>query len=251
MRLPVPGRALAAALALLLVAAAPAPKPGGVEVRTADYTFSYRWPAAVEAIPALRARLDAEQAGLRRDLARNAAEWREAVASDPDLHRDRIWAPYDMRTEWKVVANLPGWLSLSKAYSLYEGGAHPNHNFGSLVWDRGAGQARRPLDLFVSAKALDAAIRKPFCDALDRQRAERRGAPVNRASGDDFDACIAPSEQTVILGSSNRKTFNRIGILVPHYAAGPYAEGAYDVTVPVTPEVLKAVKPEFRAAFSP
>lgn len=247
MRLPVPRRALAAALALLLVAAAPAPKPGGVEVKTADYTFSYRWPAAVEAIPALRARLDAEQAGLRRDLARSAGDWRREAAGDPDLR----FVPYDMQTEWKVVANLPGWLSLSKAYSIYEGGAHPNHDFGSLVWDRGAGQGRKPLDLFVSAKALDAAIRKPFCDALDRQRAERRGAPVNRASGDDFDACIAPSEQTVILGSSNRKTFNRIGILVPHYAAGPYAEGAYDVTVPVTPEVLKAVKPEFRAAFSP
>lgn len=251
MRIRVPVRALAAAVALLLVAAAPSAKTGGVEVKTADYTFSYRWPAAVEAIPALRARMDAEQAGLRRDLARNAAEWREAVASDPDLHPDRRWVPYDLQAEWKVVANLPGWLSLSKAYSIYEGGAHPNHNFGSLVWDRTAGQARKPLDLFVSAKALDAAIGKPFCDALDRQRAERRGAPVNRASGDDFDACIAPSEQTVILGSSNRKTFNRIGILVPHYAAGPYAEGAYDVTVPVTPEVLKAVKPEFRAAFSP
>lgn len=251
MRTPGLRPALAAAIALTLLAAAPAPRPGGVEVKTADYTFSYRWPAAVEAIPALRARLDAEQAGLRRDLARNAAEWREAVASDPDLHRDRIWVPYDMQTEWKVVTSLPGWLSLSKTFSIYEGGAHPNHDFGALVWDRTAGQARKPLDLFVSARALDAAVRKPFCDALDAQRAERRGEPVNRASGDDFDACIAPSEQTVILGSSNRKTFNRIGILVAPYAAGPYAEGSYDITVPVTPAVLQAVKPEFRAAFSP
>ena len=245
MKLPAPGRALAAAFALLLVAAAPASKPGGVEVKTADYTFSYRWPAAVDAIPALRSRLDAEQSSLRRDLARSAGAWRKEVAGDPDLR----FVPYDLQTEWKVVANLPDWLSLSKASSLYEGGAHPNHDFGSLVWDRAAGQARKPLDLFVSAKALDAAIARPFCDALDRQRAKRRGAPVNRASGDDFDACIAPSEQTVILGSSNRRTFNRIGILVPHYAAGPYSEGSYDVTVPVTAEVLKAVKPEFRAAF--
>lgn len=238
---------VAIAIALMTAAAAPAPKPGGVEVRTADYTFKYRWPAAVEAIPALRARLDAEQAGLRRDLARGAAESRRDAAGDPDLR----FVPYDMETEWKVVANLPGWLSLSKAFSLFEGGAHPNHNFGSLLWDRGAGRARNPLDLFTSAKALDAAIRQPFCDALDRERAVRRGAPMNRDSGDGFDACIAPSEQTLILGSSNRKTFNRIGILVPHYAAGPYAEGAYDITVPVTPAVLQAVKPEFRAAFGP
>lgn len=247
MRTPGLRPALAAAIALTLLAAAPAPRPGGVEVKTADYTFSYRWPAAVEAIPALRARLDAEQAGLRRDLARGASDWRREAAKDPDLR----FVPYDMQTEWKVVTSLPGWLSLSKTFSIYEGGAHPNHDFGALVWDRTAGQARKPLDLFVSARALDAAVRKPFCDALDAQRAERRGEPVNRASGDDFDACIAPSEQTVILGSSNRKTFNRIGILVAPYAAGPYAEGSYDITVPVTPAVLQAVKPEFRAAFSP
>ena len=247
MRPPVLRGALAAAAVVLLVAAAPAPKPGGVVVKTADYAFSYRWPAAVEALPALRARLDAEQAGLRRDLARESGEARRDAAADPDMR----FVAYEMQAEWKVVTNLPGWLSLSQQVSVYEGGAHPNHGFDALLWDRAAGRARKPIDLFVSAAALDAAIRNPFCDALDRQRAERRGAPVNRASGDDFDACIAPSEQTVILGSSDRKRFNRIGILVAPYAAGPYAEGAYDVTVPVTPEVLKAVKPEFRAAFGP
>ncbi|MFM8939103.1 MAG: PdaC/SigV domain-containing protein [Phenylobacterium sp.] len=251
MRLPGPGRTLAAAFALLIVAATPAPTSGGVEVKTADYTFSYRWPAAVEAIPALRARLNTEQAGLRRDLARNAAEWREDVAADPDLHPYRRFVPYLFSAEWKVVATLPGWLSLSQQVSVFEGGAHPNQGFDSLAWDRAAGVARRPLDLFVSAAALDAAVRAPFCDALDAQRAKRRGEPVNRQSGEEFDACIAPSEQTVILGSSNRKTFNRIGILVAPYAAGPYVEGSYDVTVPVTPAVLQAVKPEFRAAFGP
>jgi hypothetical protein len=244
-RLPVPGRVLAAAVALLLVAASPAPKAGGVSVKTADYDFAYRWPAEVEAIPALRARMAAEQSELRRSLASDAGEARRAAAADPDLR----FVPFQYAAEWKVVTNLPGWLSLSKAFSLFEGGAHPNHDFGSLVWDRAAGQARRPLDLFVSTAALDAAIRDPFCEALDRERAARRGEPVNRASGDGFDACIAPSEQTVILGSSNRKTFNRIGILVAPYAAGPYAEGSYDITVPVTPAVLQAVKPEFRAAF--
>ena len=55
----------------------------------------------------------------------------------------------------------------------------------------------------------------------------------------------------MILGSSDRKRFNRIGLLVGPYAAGPYAEGSYDITLPVTPAVLKAVKPEFRAAFGP
>lgn len=238
---------LIAAAAVSLVAAGPAPKPGGVSVKTADYEFTYRWPAAADAIPALRARLAAEQSELRRSLARDAGEARREAAADPDLR----FVPYQFSAEWKVVTSLPGWLSLSQMVSTYEGGAHPNSGFDSLVWDRAAGVARKPLDLFISAKALDAAIRGPFCDALDRERSVRRGAPVNRASGDEFDACIAPSEQTLILGSSDRKRFNRLGLLVGPYAAGPYVEGSYEVTLPVTPAVLQAVKPEFRAAFGP
>jgi hypothetical protein len=242
-------RALIAIVALLATAAAPVPKPesGGVDARTADYVFSYSWPAQVEAIPALRAHLAADQAERKRTLAGEAAEARRAAATDPDLR----FVPYTLEVEWQVVTDLPGWLSLSQRNSHFEGGAHPNSGFDSRVWDRKAGRALAPRDLFVSAKALDAAIRGPFCDALDRERAVRRGEPVNRASGDDFDACIAPSEQTLILGSTDRKRFNRIGILVSPYAAGPYAEGSYDITVPVTPAVLQAVKPEFRAAFGP
>ena len=242
-------RVLIAVVALLATAAAPAPKPssGGVDARTADYVFSYSWPAQVEAIPALRAHLAADQAERKRTLAGEAAEARRAAAADPDLR----FVPYTLEVEWQVVADLPGWLSLSQRNSHFEGGAHPNSGFDSRVWDRKAGRALAPRDLFVSAKALDAAIRGPFCDALDRERAVRRGEPVNRASGDDFDACIAPSEQTLILGSTDRKRFDRIGILVSPYAAGPYAEGSYDITVPVTSAVLQAVKPEFRAAFGP
>ena len=242
-------RVLIAVVALLATAAAPAPKPrsGGVDARTADYVFSYSWPAQVEAIPALRAHLAADQAERKRTLAGEAAEARRAAAADPDLR----FVPYTLEVEWQVVTDLPGWLSLSQRNSHFEGGAHPNSGFDSRVWDRKAGRALAPRDLFVSAKALDAAIRGPFCDALDRERAVRRGEPVNRASGDDFDACIAPSEQTLILGSTDRKRFDRIGILVSPYAAGPYVEGSYDITVPVTPAVLQAVKPEFRAAFGP
>ena len=54
----------------------------------------------------------------------------------------------------------------------------------------------------------------------------------------------------MILGSSNRKTFTRIGILVAPYSAGPFAEGTYEVTVPVTPAIIAAVKPQYRASFA-
>ena len=117
-----------------------------------------------------------------------------------------------------------------------------------MLWDRIAARRRAPVDLFASKAALASAIRKPFCRELDRQRARKRsGSGVGDIP--EFSDCIDPSEQTVILGSSNGKAFDRIGILVAPYAAGPYAEGDYEVTVPVTQKVLDAVRPEFKPAF--
>jgi hypothetical protein len=39
-------------------------------------------------------------------------------------------------------------------------------------------------------------------------------------------------------------------VLVAPYNAGPYAEGSYEVTVPVTPEILALVKAEYRDSFA-
>jgi hypothetical protein len=66
-----------------------------------------------------------------------------------------------------------------------------------------------------------------------------------------FSECIDPTDSTIILGSSNRQGFDRIGVLVAPYEAGPYAEGTYEVTVPVTRAVMDAVKPVYRSAFAP
>jgi hypothetical protein len=208
------------------------------------YEFEYSYPAAAGAIPALKALLDADLENKKAALIADAREQQAAAKQDGFPYRALgHW------TAWKVVTDLPGWLSLSGEISTYEGGAHPNHGFDALVWDRQAGARRDPLDLFRAKPALSGAIRADFCAALNRERGKRRGAPVPAGSTEGFDECIDPVENTVILGSTNRKAFDRIGVLVAPYAAGPYAEGDYEVTLPVTQRVLDAVKPEYRPTF--
>ncbi|MEN9925009.1 MAG: hypothetical protein RL268_1135 [Pseudomonadota bacterium] len=233
------------------VATAPAseaPLPAeAVNIKTQNprYSFSYAYPAAAAGIPALKAQLDNEMAKARAELASIAKEGESAAKAE-----DFEFNPFDQSTKWTVVTDLPGWLSLKRDYYEFTGGAHGNYGTGALLWDKAAGQARDVMTLFVSKAAFDAALRPAFCNALDKQRAERRGAPVDRTSGDSFDDCLAPSDVTVLLGSSNKQQFNRIGLIADPYAAGPYAEGSYEVTLPVTPALLKAVKPEYRAAFA-
>lgn len=102
----------------------------------------------------------------------------------------------------------------------------------------------------MSPAALSAATQTPFCAALDRQRAERRDQPIDPRSSNPFDDCLDPAAQVVILGSADHAHFTRIGFLMGPYAAGPYVEGDYEVTLPVTPAVLAAVRPEYRATFA-
>ncbi len=207
--------------------------------------FEYSFPAQADAIPGLRALLE--------DRAKKeGAEFESsAVAGRKDAEAsDYPFRAYGYSTDWQVVADLPGWLSLSATHWEFTGGAHGNTNFDSLLWDRKAGTARDPVSLFASVKALEAAAQPAFCDALDKQREEKRGEKVVRSADDWMTACIGFDSVTVILGSSNGQTFDRIGFLVAPYAAGPYAEGDYEVTLPVTPAVMKAVKPQYRASFA-
>lgn len=149
-----------------------------------------------------------------------------------------------------MVTETPAWLSLSSTISTYTGGAHGMYWFHTILWDKQAERQREPQELFISKQALAKAIQPEFCRQLDRQRAKKRGEPVKQGSDDPFAKCLDPTDYVVILGSSDGKAFDRIGVLVPPYEAGPYAEGSYEVTLPVTPAILAAVKPGFRSSFA-
>lgn len=225
-------------------APAPAGQARSVKEDNDRYEFEYAYPAAADAIPTLKAKLEADLAQQRAELVAEAKEGKDdAKQGGYDYH------PHSRMLDWKVVTNLPNWLSLSTIVSTFEGGAHPNYVYDAILWDKAANLQRDALDLFTSKKALSAAIGPAFCDAIDRQRTKMRGEPIVRESGDMFTNCLDPVDYTVILGSAGHRGFDRIGILVPPYEAGPYAEGSYEVTLPITAKVLALVKPEYRASF--
>lgn len=216
-----------------------------VEVKNDVYDFSYSYSAKAAAIPELKALLDK-----RLDAARAELETSAKADQIEAKKNDYPYRAHSSGATWQVVTDLPRWLSLSAEMYDYSGGAHGMTFFDGLLWDREQNLSRNPSDLFISKAALSSVLREPFCAALDKERAKRRGAPVNRASGDQFDECIDPAEHTIILGSSNGRTFDRIGVLVEPYAAGAYAEGTFDITLPVTQSILGSVKPAYKAEFS-
>lgn len=223
--------------------------PSGERVKESEadgrWSFEYAWPKEVSAIPALAERFTEEREEARREL---RADYEKAVAEAPEdcvSCRSRGYGK-----TWAVVAETPAFLSLSAEMYSYTGGAHGGSNFDSLLWDKSADVPRETMDLFRSKAALDGAVRDVFCTAVDKERARRRGGPIERS--DDWSRdCLKPSEAgTLILGSRDGRSFDRIGFLLAPYTAGSYAEGSYDITLPVTRAVREAVKPEYRGAFA-
>jgi hypothetical protein len=216
-----------------------------VSEETDDFVFDYSYPAEAGNLPKLAALLDRRLERARTRLAEQSAEAREEA-------RDNGF-PYNkhsMKLEWQVEADLPDWLSLSADLASYSGGAHGMYGKDALVWDKEAGRALKPLDLFASPAALEDAVREAFCERLDTLRAERREEPVEPDSDETFDQCPGIDELVVLLDSTSGRRFDRIKLYAGPYTAGPYAEGDYEVTLPVTKAVKEVVRSDYEDAFA-
>lgn len=205
-----------------------------------DYAFRYVYPAAAGRIAGLKAWLDADRTRLQAKTARDgAAGRREALKSGYPYHR------YSFDKTWKVVTDTPRFLSLSADSYSFTGGAHGSPASQGLVWDKVAGRRLEPKAAFVSLAMLQAATRTDYCRML---KAEQRR--LNQGDVSSMNVCPPVKDLTVLLGSTNGRAIDRIGLIADPYVAGSYAEGSYEVTLPVTRAVLTAVRPDYRDAFA-
>jgi hypothetical protein len=233
----------------------PAPPPGTViftdsETRTVAGSevvreFSYTWPAEVAAVPALVRRFTADRA---ESLAEQKDDFREGLTyADAE---GCFGCNRDLTRDWSVIADTPRLLVLQGSRYVYSGGAHGNTEFDALVWDRKARKVFDSNTMVLSKAALQTALGEGWCAALKAERAERLGEEASAMIEDDGIFPCPPVDDLVVLpSSSDGKSFDRIQLIAAPYVAGSYAEGVYEVTLPVTPAVLAAVKPRYRAAF--
>ena len=176
-----------------------------------EYKFSY--PAVVGRTPQLARLIEGKAAKVEAETRRMAAADRSTAKESSYTFRT-----YYLAQEWEVVADLPGWLSLSNSWATYTGGAHGISGMESLVWDKQAGRAMDGVELFTSPAALGQALGNRYCRALDAQRREKRGDM--QLSG-AFADCPKVENLTVLVGSSNGRTFDRLTLY-----AGPYVAGS-------------------------
>lgn len=224
-------------------APAPAAKPFAEKDKSPFLEFSYAYPAQAAALPVLVEKFAKDRASSKADALAMAKE-DSAAAEDSGFP----FRPHSVETQWRVAADTPRFLALQSETYVYTGGAHGMTGFEALLWDKARKRETSVKAVMTSPAAFAAAIREPFCAVLDKQRAEKRGEPVVRGD-DEFTKCIDPMEQVLVPTSKDGKLIDSITVIVGPYSAGPYAEGSYDVPLPVDAAMRKAIKTEYQDGF--
>ena len=205
--------------------------------------FRYGWPAAVEAIPALRAQLARALETARMEALATAAESRE-------LSRERrlTFSGHWYEKSWQVAGDTPALLSLSASEHTYAGGAHPNTTFAALLWDRRAG---RPIA--ASAVLGEAALRRlgvRFCDAFYAAKAEADEGTLPPDPEETYGPCPGFEGRVLVPadGDGNGR-FETLHIQLDAYEAGGYASGPLFPELRFETEDLAGINPAYREAF--
>ncbi|HET6523857.1 DUF4163 domain-containing protein [Sphingopyxis sp.] len=205
--------------------------------------FAYSYPADAARIAELAKALDEDRATKREALIAAAQRDKDAAENEGFPYRK-----HSHRQTWQRVTSTPRFLSLSAEIGTYSGGAHGMQTFDTLIWDRNRRKRMKPVDLFESSAAFDAAIRDAFCAGIKRAKAAKG---IEEAPDSVFAECPPASAQTVWLGSSDGRYLDRLTIAIAPYEIGAYAEGSYKINLPMTGALVKVVRREFARDFLP
>lgn len=185
----------------------------------------------VKADPALAADSLAEG---RKWIDVSAAEAERERRQDPQLFRDRAWT-YERRYNFRSLVE-DRYVSLVRGDYMDTGGAHPNSDVNTILWDQTA-KKRISIRPFFTETADNGpamnAMRKAIIASLNAEKKKRDASATATA---EWYKELKPSllkigavtlASSTTTGKSSGLTFH-----YPPYAVGPYAEGEYVAFVP-------------------
>lgn len=210
-----------------------------------DYVFHADLPAEAARIPALKRRFEADFRRTERAMA--------TLAREQGTDRAEVKLPPMVALTHSQSTDVTGsndrFLSLLTQVDIYTGGAHGETGYAPLLWDRTAGRESPIASLFADGMA---ALQGPWCHALDDLREARTEGAWKRNSGGKYlgmwDCPALDTLAVAPLGEAGQP-FDRIRLTAAAYLAGPFSDGSWTVTFPVTADVLALLKPEYRSAF--
>lgn len=211
-----------------LVTPAEAAAPPGYEAKTQYADIRLTLPDELKAHPDLHARLYAEEVRKLKQFAEGAqGELTEAGAAT-----DR--PKYENTVTLTAAAETPKLFSLKRTSFDYSGGAHPNTLTSGILWDKALKRQIGLADLFRKGADLTA-LDRALCSALNTAKRARvpDGASITFESKPFACPRVATTPFVLTPGDTPGKA-GGLTFLIGPYQAGPYAEGGYEIAIPVT-----------------
>lgn len=227
-------------LALLLGAGSSASaQPASYTTLTANklLDFRYSFPTLVGSHPRLLARIRADEAREHSKSLSDAREDSELRRTNGfPFHRHEFWR------DWTITGRSGRLISLKSNTEFYTGGAHGGQQTSALLWDIKTDSPTSIDNLFQRTGEIWTLVRTEYCRKLGEER-------FRRVQTRDV-SCPARKQLTIVpVDGDFDWEFDTIRIIADPYVAGSYAEGFYVVSLPVKPELIASLKPEYRDAF--
>lgn len=205
--------------------------------------FHYAWPAEAAAVPQLAGLLTKDMAAVKEEILTRARE-DKAMRDQQGIE----FHGFMSSTDYGTAGQSDRLLSLSAEFGSYTGGAHGNHGVSALLWDRAANRQVQFAELFATPANMGRLLTQPWCDALNKEREKKRGEPIGGSGM--FNECPALEEIAIIPGDKDKNgRFETLALVASPYVAGPWVEGIYEVELAVTPNLLAALKDDYRLSF--
>jgi hypothetical protein len=178
----------------------------------------------------------------------------KVAAEDAAANGTESWfRQYAMEFRFEATAQQGDIISVLENVYSYTGGAHPNYALKGIVQ-----QKARPEPVAIGAVVADAAgFGERLKYHLTDEKLERIygdfsrdmvATEVDELLGDDANAGSVWGANYVLAPSTEAGKFGGITVLFSPYDIGPYAEGAYIITVPAS-ELEGKLTPDWSARF--
>jgi hypothetical protein len=205
------------------------PKPDfAAKTKAADASVTLD--AGIKADPALAADLLAEGKAWAEQ---NRAEAALELKDDPKLFKAGPWTYQRNYTTRSVVANR--YVSVLRSDYTNTGGAHPNSDVNTILWDRTAAKRISIRPFFTETADGGATLQAVAAAIVVALKAEKKARGAD-ASDTDWIRHIEPKLLKIgavtLAPSTEAGKSSGLSFHYPPYAVGPYAEGGYVAVVP-------------------
>jgi hypothetical protein len=221
--------------ACLLFTAAAAPN-ANISIKTKAIEATIKVDKALEAYPGLAPGLVAEG---RREVETTRREAEKLRREDPKFNDGRPWT---FERSYSQRSAIGRYVSIVRTDDTYQGGAHPNQQIDTILWDRDAKKriSIRPFfketaDKGATMRAMAKLVRVAVFDEKKRRRLETvEDTPETNEWLKEIKPSLLSLGPVTLAPSTEADKSSGITFHFSPYMVGPYAEGPLTAFVPWT-----------------